>query len=220
MGNGASGFPETFLFFIVGVIGCGPRTEAETEEVGSSACDLEPCGGELVGSWQAQKACSPADLVVNMQAAVSQPACRDLFRKAVLTASGVAEFQNTGTATSTLALVVDWSLMLTEACAAALTNQPSVESSSTFCTQYANDVPRLAGTPFASATCQHVSGGCDCQAQSIYAEASPGTFRIVGTEFVNQEGKHFPYCAGQNTLAFQVQDDAGGSGFVVQLARR
>jgi hypothetical protein len=220
MGNGARGFPKTIVFFIVGVMGCGPQTNAVTEQTGSQACSLEPCGGELVGTWQAEEACSSADLVVNMQAAITQPACRDLVQKATLTASGVAEFQNTGTTTSTVALVVDWSLLLTEACAAELTNQPSVQSSSAVCTQYASEVSRLPGTPFSTAVCQYVAGGCDCQAQSRYVETSPGTFRIVGTEFVNQEGKHFPYCASQNSLAFRVEDEASGSGFVVQLARR
>jgi hypothetical protein len=216
---GGFGFPWVVLFSAVGVIACGGAQMTEDADAGG-ACGFSPCGGELLGAWRANGACPLGDPVSLAQAAVSEPACRDLIRSATVGASGTAEFLGDGTVRSDLALLVDWTLWLSDACAAALSSQPGLTTSSAFCSQYSQQIPKLPGTPFSSGECTFADAGCACQAHSIYAGRSPPTYAVQGTEFLDAKGKHYPFCAAGSALTMQVPDDSFGFGFVVTLTRQ
>jgi hypothetical protein len=173
-----------------------------------------------VGTWQASSACTRANLASTAQAVLSQPNCRDMFRSATVGASGAAVFRGDGAFENSVMILVDWSLWVSDACVAALTSQPGLTTSSAFCTQYSQEIPKLPGTPFASGTCSYLSGGCDCQAHSFYTQQSAGTFVVQGTEFVDGQGKHYPYCVAGDGMTFEVPDDSWGARFVVTLARQ
>jgi hypothetical protein len=199
----------------------GTGEDAGTEEdAGVAACGLEPCGGELLGSWLATSACTRADIASTAQAVLGQPDCRDMFRSATVGASGTAQFLGEGTFNNSVSILVDWSLWVSDACAAALTYQPGLTTSPEFCTQYSQQIPKLPGTPFASGTCSYVSGGCECLAHSFYTQQSVGTFVVQGTEFVDGQGKHYRYCVAGDGMTFEVPDDSWGARFLVTLARQ
>jgi hypothetical protein len=228
MGLGGQRFPSVVVFSVVGVIACSGSIETGTGEdagtagdgPGVAVCGLNPCGGELVGTWQATGSCTTADIASTARAVIGQADCRDMFRSTAFGALGTAQFSGDGTFTNSVMVQVDWALWVSDACAAALTSQPGLTTSSEFCTQYSQQIPYLPGHPFESGTCSFVGGGCDCQAHSYYAKQSTGTFVIQGTEFVDGPGLRYPYCVTGDAMTFQVPDDSWGAHFFVTLARQ
>jgi hypothetical protein len=221
-------FPSVVVFSVVGVMACSGSIETGTEEdagtagdgAGVATCGLDPCGGELVGTWRANSSCTHADIASTARAVLGQPDCQDMFRSTTFGASGTAQFVGDGTFSSSVMIDVYWSLWVSDACAAALTSRPGLTTSSEFCTQYSQEIPKLPGTPFASGTCTYASGGCECQAQSYYTKQSAGTFVVEGTEFVDGQGLRYPYCTTGDSMTFQVPDESWGARFYVTLARQ
>jgi hypothetical protein len=127
--------------------------------------EVQPCGGEIVGSWTIKGACAPAPTLAGVVAQL-EALCGDVVTTTTIDVSGTVVLNADGTYTTSGTDGANATVHVTASCLA---------QSGMTC----DDVGRGVGT---ASACVSASGACDCTLSTPAQSATQtGTYTVSGT---------------------------------------
>jgi hypothetical protein len=163
---------------------------------GSGGCDVQPCGGNVVGSWRASSTCAD-QAAVNMQflAAIAGDCPGATLSSVSYVPTGTLMFGANMSYTAAIAMGVKFNMNLPASCLQGQT-----------CPEVNTAIQSIVGTDgITSATCTG-SGSCTCAiAGTLDVENSAGTYATADTTLTltatsGGNGDSGPYCVKGSSL--------------------
>ncbi len=186
--------------FVVGTTACS--SSDSSGENGGGSCGSAPCGGDVVGTWNAQKAC------VSGSQSVAVPNCSPATVTITgTTPSGTVTFDAGGTWQTALTTNLAAHAVIAEGC-----------YDSTQCTQFEAS---LKGQPGVTGASCSFGKTCSCDYSSANNDASTGSFQINGTSItLTTDGSSDPpttdgFCVSGSTLTLTAGSGSGSTGSLV-----
>jgi hypothetical protein len=136
---------------------CGGDAEAGGSGDLGSCGQLSGCGGDLIGTWTIDGACTDSFIQL-MGSAVDKPECAGLIADTQSDATGTFTFTDT-TMSATATLSIDVTARYTPACAMAIANGAAVDLAAA-CSSLDDQYMQM-GT-VSGAACSIVGANCDC----------------------------------------------------------
>jgi hypothetical protein len=170
----------------------------------------------LDGTWQVDGVCVEGDLAAAVVAQLNLPAdCHNLFQSTSATATGTVTFAD-GMETDNSSLIVDASVLFTEACASADVGYAIVMG-----TAACNSLgPVLASSQqFSTATCSLAGSNCACSVSKRWpTPTTPQGYVVSGNTITNSGGGgSMDYCVSGTTLTIREVDS--GATFITTLQK-
>lgn len=160
------------------------------------SCGVQPCGGDVAGSWRAKSACAD-QATVNMQflGAIASDCPSATLSNVSYTPSGTLMFGSSTTYTADVTMAVKFTMNLPASCLQGQT-----------CAQVNAAIQATVGSDgITSATCSG-SGSCTCAVTgTVDVENSAGTYATAGTTLTltatsGGNGDSGAYCVQGSTL--------------------
>jgi hypothetical protein len=174
------------LALSVAAAGCGS---------GAGTCGVAPCGGDVVGSWQASSACvDHATLNRDFMAGVMASCPTASIGAVNVTPSGTVTFAADMTLTGSLVASSTLEINLPAAC-----------NNGATCDQVTQVMQTIIGTNGVTGVSCAGPGSCVCTiAQTMDIVAAPGTWATSGTTLTlpgaTAAGQNDPYCVQDSSL--------------------
>lgn len=180
-------------------VSCGTRTALE--ETGQSCVAPTPCGGDVVGVWSIDGACTPSPVEEH-----SQDWCRGIsFSSEVLEASGTLDFRADGTLYVDIGATLHARAVYPNTCIETIPCQDIGDA-------FRN--PNSEDSTVTSASCSAGATTCECTIDSVIDPARPvrHTYTVEGTRILDADtttGTTSPidYCVNGGRAGFYFPED-------------
>ncbi|HEX6274420.1 MAG TPA: hypothetical protein VFZ53_15365 [Polyangiaceae bacterium] len=172
--------------------------------------DIVPCGGDPTGTWIIRENCLEA-VVPGLFEGV--PGCENVHPVGSGTLEGTFTFEN-GVATQSTAQTVDVTVVIDDACAAALSMLPGV-SAAALCPLLD---AMLMMDPMTPADCAAVGADCRCDATQITEPTvQTDSYEVTGDQLVLGSGDAFDFCQQGDEMSLSGETVDAMSGATAEI---
>jgi hypothetical protein len=196
-------------------VGCGGGSGK-----GGVCIGLDPCGGDIEGTWAIDSLCIQGDVIASVTASMNMPAaCNGALKDFTFeNPTGTVSYAG-GYESANVTVATSVEMDINSACASALSGTP-VTVDATLCSLLQGNLLG-SNSPYSGATCTFGSGACQCALQGEEASTDVTGYTVSGHTITYTDGSApADYCvSGTQLTESQVSPEYGDLKLIAKFHR-